>query len=249
MDENFCDFYVPPERLRRVIESMLADGGLRGQNTGLVFARAMELEEPEKRTQWYRGASAFVDLLDLAQSFVANRTESFHGSPYQKAFTGIRAIIDSLDINTAWQSYFESFRPYVDTSLPLIIYATTPPGPIARVPKAGRDDLIASIDSVVEKVKQSELPSLLKQQLVRKLADLRATLDKYNLYGMEGVEEAAASVVATIFVEQEGAKKSTETIKEVLDLIIKVEDVVLKAVAIGVLLNPAVSGLLAAVTK
>jgi hypothetical protein len=249
MTNDDCVFRCPPERLRRVLEELIVDASFHALNTGRAFARVMNGQPDDERRYWYFGMTAFVELSHAAEAYVEQRVRDYAISPYQKTFGGIQRIIGQMNVEQTWNSYFEQFRPYVETALPLIVHTMEAASPVLSVPRSSLEEVVTGIEAVRETVKNSTLPPLLKHQLEIALGELVLKIARYELYGLDGIASAAAGVVATIIVQSEGAKSSPSTVKAVLDVIGKVQDILLKAAGLWAIAGPTIVGLLEAANK
>jgi hypothetical protein len=213
--------------------------------TGTVMATLAGEGEPTDRPSWYRGFGAVYYLLASARDYIAERIPNFEESPHATTLSEIEGILRNMSLEAAWSNYKNTLRQLVTIALPFVVHDTKLGATTEPLSKTAIVDLKLELEDLIKRTIESSLPSDLRASLVRRLRDLLSSLDRYEIYGIEGIREAAVGVVVTLVAGSDEAKKSPTT-RSVLEFLVKLQDLVIKSAVIAQLVGPRIAGLLGA---
>jgi hypothetical protein len=235
----------PPERLHTLLKSIVpGSGDMRSHAAGIVIATATAQPEVNSRRSWYKAFGIIDRMIDDAENFVSARLENYEVSPYSSSFAQIRAAMHKAGLETAWGTIADVLTPLVTASLPFAIHFANQHGAQATaIPRADAIRLRKSLYSLSEEVERSGLPRPIKAVLRSRVAELIESVDRYAIYGTEGIAHAAQGLVVTMTMYEE-VKHEEGLLKKAAATINEIQDVLIKAYALYQIAAPIVGKLL-----
>lgn len=243
-NEEMAEFCTPPERLRHILNTAIEDKALRGVTTGIVLCRVLEYERQDDRPSWHRAFLELSDLVMLSSQYVESRVVEFASAPHAEAFGTINAILGQFNLDSQWDGYRTQLEPIVKLSLPFIVHSADPAGAVTYINPSELEDITAAVDELAQMVGESELPSLLKQQLAYHVAELLAALTRFRVAGLEGLATKTAMVLSTMTVQSSAAMSRPDILEKGLSIATKMQDLILKSAGLYSLAKPAIDRLL-----
>jgi len=148
-----------------------------------------------------------------------------YANPWHTVSTPLQQALNALEFSAERMNAFSSER---------------------AIPRADVDELLQQVRLVRQSLNEAEIDVELKRQLLRQLDEIDVALTNYNLRGADGVVTAMNASVGFV-VRMKDKISEVTSVKEVndfLDLVIKLETIVTRAVAYTTIGLPAIQALL-----
>jgi hypothetical protein len=238
-------YETPPARLLRILSGIvLGPDKLNGRHVGVVLAMAFKEPLVEQQGAWSAAHAELLRLTGDAKDYVKARIPEFVGSPHEKAFNELNEILSTLPLNDIWKTHRERLKPLVSSSLPFSAHDGRMGPKEAPIPEVDAQAVRQKLQVLIDKVKESDWPTAFKTEILETLYNLHDRVNRFHVFGMDGVRQATALVVGTLAINQSVAKSNRELVNDAAEVLNGIADVFLKSYAIAHLVGGQVLRLL-----
>lgn len=234
----------PVQRLQVLLAKTVGAQQYVSNNAGIALSLAVQLQPESSRENWARAYLEVVGLIHEAKTYAEARVDNFGTSPHARTFSELEGLFASITLEASWAGYSQQLNHLATIALPFVAHATDGATDPLSIDPASLAEIRADLDRLLDRTLKSPFPADFKAQFANSLRTLQDVIIRFEIHGAQGVARATAVVVGTLTVHERAASTDRGVVKDTADAITKVQDVFLKAYAIGQIASQALRALL-----
>lgn len=229
-------------RLHRLL--LDAKGKEHSWSVSKVWANVLGISEQDN-VAVLQAVAEILTLVAKAKSEVG-ANEELNQDLYLRPLKQVEQILSQLNLHTSWSSIAGQLSESTLTALEFCAETLDRFATEAELDVMVLDELRQEIDGILSEVLNAKLSASLEQLIVSKLEEIRHAILMYRVHGAAGLDQVVQKSVGALVLAREEVKKhaNTKAVQRFVDLVIKVEEVIERALRLARFAKPVVIGLL-----
>ena len=241
-DERNIPTATPPMRLYGLLLPYIDRGDLDGLPTGKVLCQMLGIESQDARCNWYSAHGDLTTMVGAAQDYVRQHVANYDVTNYARTNAALATALGEMAVWDPWAAQRQKLESIVRYSLPY--WTDVAPSPVRDIASSDATSIRAALNELVELVLTSDYPPDFKLELTRSLNQVKDRIDRFTIFGPEGVKATTASLVGVLAVNAPAARSRQDIVEKSAGVVIKIADVFLKGYEVGKVAAAAVTRLL-----